>query len=290
MLSTMLTLYACAKVNLTIEVMRRREDGYHEIASVLQAINLADVLTFQPAANVKFVCNNTGGIKFELVEETVLEAVKLLREATNCTQGAIIGLETIGVPRAAGLGSSADIPATVLKGLNHIWSLGLSLQELSRLASRLGSDVPFFIGDGTALAEGRGERITPLPSPPITWLVLLKPTIDIGPSKNATLYQALNPSHFTSGTRTQALVSSLREGKPLHPSMLYNVFENVAFDLFPQLKQYRQRFVEAGAREVHLAGSGPALFTFVPGKEHGKRLVSQLKTGGFEAYLIHTVW
>lgn len=285
----MVTLFAHAKINLSLEVIGRRDDGYHEIVSVLQTLDLSDVLTIEPAANLRFTCPEVSGVRSDLLEEAVLRTANIIRTKAGYKGGALINIERIHVPRAVGLGASSSLPAAVLKGLNEVWSLGLSLEELSRIALELGSDVPFFLYSGTALAEGRGERITPLPTPPPTWSVLLNPPVDTGPSKTATLYHALNPSHFTSGARTRELVNDLRQGKPLQPFTLYNTFESVAFDVFPQLEEYRRVFLDAGADKVRLAGAGPALLCLIPGKQHGETLVDSLRGQGLEAYLTRTI-
>jgi 4-diphosphocytidyl-2-C-methyl-D-erythritol kinase len=285
----MLTLSAYAKVNLTLEVLGKRGDGYHEISSVLQTIDVVDILAFEPATGIRFVYRDPGTGQMASLEEDVLKAASLLKEETCCTKGAVIQVESVSIPRAVGLGSSASIPATVLKGLNELWSLGLSLEELSHLAARLGSDTPFFIYGGTVLVEGRGERITPLPSLLPTWLVLLKPAINPLPSKTATMYSLLDSSHFTTGAATQRLVSELRHSRPLQSSLLCNTFEDVAFDFFPRLGEYRRRFLAAGAGSVHLVGAGPMLFALVPGQAEGERLVKRLKDEGVEALLVQTI-
>ncbi len=164
----------------------------------------------------------------------------------------------------------------------------MSLEELSWLAARLGSDTPFFIYGGTALAEGRGERITPLPPPLPTWLVLLEPAINPIASKTAVMYSLLDSSHFTTGAATRRLVSELRRGRPLQSSLLCNTFESVAFDFFPRLAEYRRRFLAAGAGSVHLVGAGPMLFTLVPDQTEGERLAKRLKDEGLVALLVHT--
>lgn len=284
----MLTLPSYAKVNLTLEVLGKRDDGYHEISSVLQTIDLADLLSFEPATGIRFVCRDPGTGQTASFEEMALKAASLLLGEAACSKGAVIRAESVRIPRAVGLGSSAGIPATVLKGLNELWSLGLSLEGLSRLAARLGSDTPFFIYGGTALAEGRGERITPLPPPLPTWLVLLKPEMEPLPSKTAAMYSLLDSSHFTTGTATRRLVSELRQGRPLQSSLLCNIFEGVAFDFFPQLGEYRRRFLAAGAGSVHLVGAGPMLFTLVPGQTEGEGLAKRLKDEGLGALLVQT--
>lgn len=285
----MITLSAYAKINLTLEVLGKRDDGYHEITTVLQTIDLADVLTFEPADEISFVCKDNNEEKVNLVEKPILEAAHLLQTETGSNRGALIRMENMGIPRAAGLGSSSTDPATVLKGLNELWSLALSLDELSELASKIGSDTPFFICGGTVLAQGRGERITQLPSPPTTWLVLMQPPIEPVPDKTAKMYGALDQSYFTSGELTQRMVNELPNQKRLQSYLLCNTFECIAFDFFGQLDDYRAMFRAAGAESVHLAGAGPSLFTLVESKAQGEALVSKLKEQGLQAYITRTV-
>jgi 4-diphosphocytidyl-2-C-methyl-D-erythritol kinase len=281
----MIKLQAFAKINLTLEVLAKRPDGYHEVASILQTISLADTLTFEPNERLDFYCDVP---TLQSSDNLVLKAARLLQETCGCRKGAVIHL-TKRIPIAAGLGSGATDAAATLVGLNRLWELHLSAEKLVGLASKLGSDVTFSLFGGTALAKGRGEEITPLPPPPELWLVLLKPAIEPVPGKTAQLYSRLNPSHYTSGQHTQKLFTHLNHGGNVDDSFLFNVFEQVAFDFFPTLPALRSSLLKAGARSVHLAGSGPALFALTPDKYRGDNILSRLKKEGLEAYLVHTV-
>lgn len=285
----MITLSAYAKVNLTLEVLGKRDDGYHEIASVLQTIDLADVLTFELAGEIKFFCKDNIVERIDLIEKPIIEAARFLQTETGCRQGALIQMESMGIPRAAGLGSSSTDPATVLKGLNELWSLELSPDELSKFALKLGSDTPFFIRGGTALAQGRGERITQLLSPSETWLVLMQPTIEPIRNKTAQMYGKLDSTHFTAGELTQRMINELHNQKSLQSYQLCNTFECIAFDFFEQLNNYRTKFREAGAANVHLAGAGPSLFTLVESKAQGELMVSRLKEHRLQACVTRTI-
>ena len=280
-----LTLQAYAKINLTLEVLAKRPDGYHEISTIIQAISLADTLTFESSGSLDFRCDVSS---LKTPDNLVLKAAKLLREATGCTKGAVIQL-TKRIPIAAGLGSGSTDAAATLVGLNQLWELNLSLDKLTEPAAKLGSDVAFFLYGGTALAKGRGEQITPLPPAPEHWLVLLKPAIKHVPNKTAQLYSQLNPSHFTSGQFTEKLVAHLNHGGKVEDLFLFNVFEQVVFDFFPGLTEYRSSLLKAWARSVHLAGSGPTLFALARDKEHGDFILENIKSDGLEAYLVHTV-
>jgi len=280
-----LTLKAYAKINLTLEVLSKLPDGYHEVASVLQTVSLADTLIFEPGERLDFRCDV---LNLQSHDNLVLKAAKLLREATGCTNGAVIQL-TKRIPIAAGLGSGSTDAAATLVGLNQLWKLNLSRERLVGLASKLGSDVAFFLYGGTALAKGRGEQITPLPPAPELRLVLLQPALEPVPNKTAQLYSRLNSSHYTYGQHTQKLFTHLNHGGNVDDSFLFNVFEQVVFDFFPKLAGYRSSLLKAGARSVHLAGSGPALFTLVPDKARGEAILKRLENEGQKAYLVHTV-
>jgi len=185
--------------------------------------------------------------------DAVFGAAKLLDP--DAERGARIRLDK-RIPVAAGLGGGSSDAAAALRGLNKLWKLGRSDAQLAEAGAGLGSDVPFFLYGGTALAEGRGERVTPLLAPPPVWLVLLAPPFEL-PAKTKRMYAALTPTDFSDGSRTEALVGRIRGGGPVDDSGLYNVFERVAYEVFAGLDAYRDALLMAGARHVHLAGLGP---------------------------------
>jgi 4-diphosphocytidyl-2-C-methyl-D-erythritol kinase len=189
----------------------------------------------------------------------------------------------------SGLGGDSSDAAAILRGLNQLWDLGLPLPELVRLASQLGSDVAFFLYGGTALVRGRGEIVTPLSSLPHTWVVLVIPPVPEIPNKTGRLYAAIKSEHYTKGQITDRLLATLNSGGEVTPSMLFNVFESVAWDMLNQLSEYREQFLKAGADYVHLAGSGPALFTLIKDKIQADKIHESLQRQGLEAYLVETL-
>jgi len=275
----MLTVYAPAKVNLVLEVLGKDND-YHRIASIVQAVDLCDVLNFQLDKEVCLECDVPGLKRDNLVTQ----AATLLKESTKCSLGARIELRK-HIPWSVGLGGGSSDAAATLLALNELWRLSLPLSELVRLASKLGSDVPFFIHKGTSLVEEKGEKVTPLPSLPATWFVLLVPPLPKVPGKTKQMYNNLDAAYFTGGQFVQAALSSLRQGKAIDPGLMFNAFEKVAFEFFPGLDKYRKTLEEAGAPGVYLAGSGPCLFTFFSVKEKAGELFSRLGKQGLECYL-----
>lgn len=279
------TIVAHAKINLTLEALGRREDGYHEVATVMQTVSLADTLCFEEADQLELQCSDPS---LQTEDNLVLRAARLLQRETGSDKGALIRL-TKRIPAAAGLGSGSTDAAAALVGLSSLWGLGPGRERLAQLAAELGSDVAFFLHGGTALARGRGELVAPLPPLPRRWMVLLSPAIPPVPGKTGRLYSLLTPSHFTSGQFAERLIAHLGEGADLGPSLLYNVFERVAFGFFSGLEDCRSRLLRAGAESVHLAGSGPALFALVRDEAEGEAILSGLRSEGLEACLVETV-
>jgi len=276
-------LFAPAKINWTLEVGRRRDDGYHEVRTVMQTIDLCDELELA----------RDNGLRLEVVgpheaseDDLVMRAAALLDGDGG--RGAHLRL-TKRIPVAAGLGGGSSDAAAALRGLNEAWGLGHDEAELTGLAAQLGSDVSFFLSGGTALAEGRGERVTPLPDAARAWLVVLAPPIALA-DKTQRMYAALTPSDFADGSRTEALAERLRAGMPIRDGDLYNAFERAASAVFEGLDGYREALLAAGASRVHLAGAGPALFALAadePGADAIRDKVS-LPAGG-RVFVVRTL-
>jgi 4-diphosphocytidyl-2-C-methyl-D-erythritol kinase len=275
----MLTVYAPAKINLVLEVLGKDND-YHRISSIVQSIDLCDVLNFQLDEEVCFECDEPSLKRDNLV----IQAAALLKESTKCSLGVRIELRK-HIPWGVGLGGGSSDAAAALLALNELWGLGLPLSELVRLASKLGSDVPFFIHKGAALVEGKGEKVTPLLFLPSTSFVLLVPPVPKISGKTKQMYNNLRVADFTEGQFVQAALASLRQGKAIEHCLMFNVFEGIAFDFFTGLDRYRKTLEEAGAPGVYLAGSGPCLFTFFSEKEEAGELFSRLRKQGLECYL-----
>jgi len=281
----MLTVLAPAKLNLTLEVLAKRQDGFHEVRSVIQTINLCDSLRFHLNQSTEFKCDMPNWIP---EESLVSKAAGLLRRVTGCTKGTTIEVSK-RIPLVSGLGGDSSDGAATLRGLNKLWGLDLSPEELHELATELGSDVAFFLYGGTALVKGRGEMVTPLPPLPHRWVVLMVPQVPRLPRKTEQLYSRLKPNHYTDGQITERLVDVLKKGSEFAPSLLFNTFENVAFARPSELGVYRSHILKVGATNVHLAGSGPALFTLVKDKAQAEDLCVRLQQQGIELYIIDTL-
>jgi 4-diphosphocytidyl-2-C-methyl-D-erythritol kinase len=281
----MLIINAPAKINLTLEVLRKRPDGFHEIRTVLQAIDLYDTLYIEGGEGVSFDCDMEG---WSAEKSLVSRASGLLREVTGCEIGEAIRIEK-RIPMMSGLGGDSSDAAALLKGLNELWDLKLTEEKLAEIASRAGSDAGFFLRGGTALASGRGEKITPLPSINKMWVVLVAPDMPAEAGKTGRMYASLKPIYFTDGSITQKLADDLNKSKPFKPAMLYNTFENIAFQDYNIRRLYIDPMKRMGALHVHLAGSGPTLFTMFPDKARAEDIFTKCKKQGMKAYLAQTL-
>ncbi len=243
-----LRLRAYAKINRGLRVLRRRPDGYHEIDTVMQSVDLYDTLTLQPRGDeeISLTMSPDGGIPPE--ENLALRAARLLRERVGLPRGVHIVLEK-RIPVGAGLGGGSSDAAAVLQGLNALFELGLERRALRDLASELGSDVPFFLVGGRCRARGRGERLQPLSVPE---------------AERRQIYVLLVPPF---SLRAQEVYQAWDRGIPRAPASPYpNDLEGAALALRPELAVYREFLVEAGS-PFGLSGSGPAYFAVAPEEE-----------------------
>ena len=293
----MLTLQAPAKINLTLEVLGKRSDGFHEIKSVVQTISLCDRLIFNLSDDISFLSSLPG---WKAEESLVLKAVNLLREATGCKKGVSIEIEK-SIPLFAGLGGDSSDGAATIIGLNRLWELKLPKEKMLELTAKLGSDVPLFLSGGTVLMEGKGEKVSELPPYPHMWLVILVPDVETGQGKTGQMYSRIKPSQYSDGGITDRLVGLLNGSEDMELIMnefgitrerftvfLNNVFDDVAPDYFKGLNAYWQKFIDAGAKVIHVCGSGPALYGLFETKDEASVVYSRLKEQVIRCFLVNT--
>ena len=278
---------AYAKINLTLEVLGRRSDGYHEVRTVLQTIGLWDTLRFEHSSRLELECSSP-----DLAgrDNLVWKAAEALRSYVKCEKGARIFLEK-RVPAGMGLGGGSSDAAAAVLALDHLWELDLDHTELELIAKSLGSDVPFFLSKhGTALGVGRGDMITALPPLPECWLVLLCPEIQMEATsgKTAHVYSLLREEHHTDAGNAERLMESLKDGE-FSDENLFNAFDPLASLAFEGFEQTKLDFLRSGAFRVHLTGTGPGLYAFVSSREEGETITGALKNLGLTAYCIQAV-
>lgn len=248
---------AYGKINLGLDVLRRRPDGYHDVKMIMQMVSVYDELTFEKVQEngIKIV---TDKAELPLDENNLIyKAAKLILERLNSSQGLYITLKK-NIPIAAGMaGGSTDAAATLL-GLNELLEENISMEELLSMGVKIGADVPYCILQGTALSEGIGEVLTPLPAPPACALLIGKPDISVSTKY---VYENLHldtlKSHPDIDGMREAIEKQDLEGIT---SRMENVLETVTVEKYPVIGQIKQVMMEAGAINALMSGSGPTVF------------------------------
>jgi 4-diphosphocytidyl-2-C-methyl-D-erythritol kinase len=277
-------LPAFAKINLTLEVLARRADGYHELASVVQTVALADTIALAPAPD--------GSRTLDCDMPDLAGAANLALRAAEALADVVPGAGGVAlelrkeIPAQAGLGGGSSDAATVLLALVRLWGASLTDDELRALAARLGSDVPFFLTGGTARIRGRGDVVEPLPDVVPCWLVMLKPPVSV---PTAAAFGALAPADFGDGKATERLASGMLQGRPVAFEALTNSFEMSVERDYPAVAAGRTALAAAGARVVRLSGSGPTLFAPFDQLDAAARVWRVAASAGHDVWLTRTV-
>lgn len=273
----MLRVKAYSKINLFLNILDKRPDGYHNIESVMQSISLADHLVFSKADKDEIIYKNSpvGGFKGDLVGV----ALELMREETDLPEGTRIDVDK-GIPVAAGLGGgSADAAATLI-GLDCLYDLGLSLTKLRSLAEKIGADVPFFLSGSTQLAKGKGEILSRLKNMPRCWIVTATPPGSVSTSRIYKEFDEIgSPPPVDPAQVQRALLRGIERGDPIAVSKnLYNALEGVTVRSYPEILNLKEEALKAGADGVSMSGSGPTVFALVSSEEKAKAVFAALKT------------
>jgi len=260
-----LLVKAPAKINLSLDVLHKRPDGYHEVEMIMTTIDLADrlELSLLDKDEIHIVSHN----RFVPDDQRNLayQAASLLKTRFQVKQGVRIAIEKT-IPVAAGLAGGSSDAAAALRGLNKLWKLGLSLDELAVLGSEIGSDVSFCVYGGTALAKGRGEIIQELPVPPTCWVILAKPFIGVS---TADVYRRLDLSKIKH-PNTNAMIDAIyTKNYDQVCQQVGNVLEDVTLQLHPEVAQIKDQMKRFGADAVLMSGSGPTVFCLV---QHDSRM------------------
>ena len=278
-----LLVSAFAKNNLALEVVGRYDSKYHSVKTILQTIGIRDIIEIRHSNHLKVECDMPG---ISESNNLVWHAALRLADRAGIQPKADIIINK-QIPIGMGLGGGSSDAAAALLALNDFWELRLEPIELSEIAKELGSDVPFFLEGGTALGENRGELITQLPDLPPLELLLICPNQTI-PNKTSTLYSQLMSSNFSDGGITNRMVSSLLAGQ-LPIDTMFNVFEPIAFQTFPQLSKIFQLIEENIGLRPHLCGSGPAIFCLPSNRAEFDQLSSCLRNTDSVVYFTNCI-
>ncbi|HHT9125652.1 MAG TPA: 4-(cytidine 5'-diphospho)-2-C-methyl-D-erythritol kinase [Candidatus Brocadiia bacterium] len=274
---------APAKVNLFLEVFGKRYDGYHEIETVMQEIDLVDdIVIEEKEKGIEITCTNPRIPPGK--DNIVWKATELMQKETGINKGVSIHLFK-RIPISAGLGGGSSDAAATLKGLNKLWKVGLNENELMRLASMLGSDVPFFIKGNTAICRGRGEIVTPVPISTYFSYVLLYPDIEIS---TASIYQNLKIDLTKAVKDVRFLLEILKNGNAESVGkLLYNRLEEVALRLYPDLHRIKEALRVYNFCGLLLSGSGSAIYGLCRRQSDAEEIKNQLdKCGLGQVFLV----
>jgi len=261
-----LVLNAAAKINLTLEVLGRRTDGYHEIVTVMQTVDLSDRLVVEDA-DVLELRTTASDVPTDGTN-LALRAAAALRDGAGVSRGARITLEK-RIPVAAGLGGGSADAAAVLVGLNRLWGLRWSSARLAEVAVTLGMDVPFFLHGGAALGSGRGERLEPLATCALA-LVLVNPRVA---ASTVEIYGGVKPEMYSDGGRSRGMAAALRSRQPSRvAATLGNALERVAAPRYREVEQMESALRAAGALGAAMSGSGLTVFGVARSYDHARQI------------------
>lgn len=268
-----LLVKAPAKINLSLDVLHKRPDGFHEVEMIMTTIDLADRLELTLLNEDKITITSHNRFVPDDQRNLAYQAALLLKERYSVHKGVAITIDK-AIPVAAGLAGGSSDAAAVLRGLNKLWNLGFTLNELAEIGAEIGSDVSFCVYGGTALAKGRGEIITPLPAPPTCWVVLAKPFIGVS---TADVYRHLDLSSIEH-PNIKAMIQAIEKGSfedVCHN--IGNVLENVTLKEYPEVAQIKDQMKRFGADAVLMSGSGPTVFGLIHHDSRMQRVYNGLR-------------
>lgn len=268
-----LLVKAPAKINLSLDVLGKRQDGYHEVKMIMTTIDLADRLELTELAEDRIEILSHNRYVPDDQRNLAYQAAKLLKEKFNVKKGVSITIEKT-IPVAAGLAGGSSDAAATLRGLNKLWNLGLTIDELAELGAEIGSDVSFCVYGGTAIATGRGEKIEHIKTPPSCWVILAKPHIGVS---TADVYGNLKLNRVTH-PNVDKMVDVINAGdyKGICDTV-GNVLEDVTFAMHPEVARIKAQMKRFGADAVLMSGSGPTVFGLVHHDSRMHRIYNGLK-------------
>ena len=278
---------AYAKINIGLDVLHRREDGYHELKMIMQTVDICDDLiiekTADPGILIRTDCRDipTDG------SNLICKAVRLLLEEKGIEAGVRIVL-TKRIPVAAGMAGGSSDAAAAMRGVNELFDMGYSVQELQTLGLKLGADIPYCLVGGTMLSQGIGEILTPLPPPPDCLLVVAKPDINVS---TAFVYGHLRVRELDAHPDIDGMVRALYEGSLNGiASRLGNVLETVTVREYPVIQEIKELFCRMGAKNALMSGSGPSVFGIFTDRESAEQAARATEQRGLARQIYVTAF
>jgi len=280
-------IYSYSKINLTLNILGKRQDGYHNIETIMQSINLADrIFIKEEKEGIKIKCNHSQ-VPIDAQSLAYRSAEKILKRY-RIKKGVKIEIDK-KIPLASGMAGGSANSASILVGINKLFALNLSNEDLRGMGEELGMDVPFCIQNGTALAYHRGEKVTPLsPINPPLWIVIINPGFEI-PTKWA--YNNLDLSLIKrEKNNTKAMLEALKEGEARGIAKnLFNSFEELIIKKYPEIGKIKDRLIEEGTLGALMSGSGSTVFGIAQNKEKAFKIYKKLKSQYKSIWIVHTI-
>jgi 4-diphosphocytidyl-2-C-methyl-D-erythritol kinase len=257
------TLPSFAKINWSLRIVGKRDDGFHEICTAFQTVSLQDAITFSESRSVGLTCSNNAITTGE--DNLCVRAARALQQRFSVDDGAAIHLEK-QIPSPGGLGGGSSNAAVTLIGLSRLWRLKATRDDLLQIAAEIGSDVPFFLTGGTALGTGRGEIVEPIPELAASEMLVVTPDVDVSTAK---AFAKLNAPNLTKTEPNRILrVCRLEaESLDLRHTELKNDFEPSAFLAYPEIRRVKETLLELGAVNAAMSGSGASVFAIFDKQE-----------------------
>lgn len=276
-------LRALAKINLGLDVVRKREDGYHEVRMIMQTIQMYDLLKIDKCSEPGI--HLTTNLPYVPCDERnlVYKAAKLLMDEFEIRQGVIMNLKKF-IPVSAGMAGGSSDAAAALVGMNRLFGLKLSMKDLMKRGVTIGADVPYCIMRGTALAEGIGEILTPLSPVPFCYILIGKPGINVS---TKTAYENLNLSQIQHHPRIDSMIEAI-QAQDLREmaGLMENVFEPGIIREYPVVQNIKDLMLEGGAFNAMMSGSGPTVFGVFDSRRKMEKTAQKLR----ESHLAKTVF
>ena len=273
---------APAKINLSLDVISKREDGYHNVEMIMTTIDLSDHIELTPLEDDKIVLSLESRYVPSDERNLAYQAAEAFKKKYGIKRGVHIRIEK-HIPVSAGLGGGNSDAATCIRGLNKIWNLNIPAEELAKLGASLGADVSFCIYGNTAIARGYGEQIEKLVSPPPCWVVLAKPDIGVS-TRNVFARVDLEKIHHP---KTEKVIEALEE-KDFYKlcSYISNSLEPITGKMHPEVLDIKETMIKMGAPGVMMSGSGPTVFGLVENERQAKRIYNGMRGFCDEVYLV----
>ena len=276
-----------SKINLTLNILGKRQDGYHNIETIMQSVNLADrIFIKEEKEGIEIKCSHPL-IPVDTQSLTYRTAEKILNRY-RVTKGVKIEIDK-KIPLASGMAGGSANSASILVGINKLFDMNLSNKDLREIGEELGMDVPFCIQNGTALAYHKGEKVTPLPfiNPPL-WVIIINPGFEI-PTKWA--YNNIDLDRIEKEKNNiKDMLKALKDRElPEIAKNLFNSFEGLAIKKYPEIGKIKDRLIKEGAMGALMSGSGPTVFGIAQNKEQALKIYEKLKSEYKSIWVVQTV-